>query len=77
MEIVEKIFEVFGKIYKLAEQAKANTSNCKKAATRCRGVESIINNCVKEYKRYNGLTVSVASKLPMHIMSLVRTRAMT
>ena len=55
MEIVEKVFEVFGKIYELAEQAKANTSNCKKAATRCRGVESIINNCVKEYKRYNGM----------------------
>ena len=55
MDIVEKVFEVFGKIYELAEQAKSNTSNCKKAATRCRGVENIINNCVKEYKRYNGM----------------------
>ena len=39
----------------MAEQAKTNKSNCKKAATRCRGVENIINNCVKEYKRYNGM----------------------
>ena len=30
MEVVEKVFKVFGKIYELAEQARANTSNCKK-----------------------------------------------
>ena len=54
-DIVKQVFEVFGKIYELAEQAKSNQSNCKKAATRCRGVENIINNCLKEYKRYGGI----------------------
>ena len=56
MDVVTNIFEIFGKIYALAEQAKANKTNCKNAATRCRGVESIVNNCVDEYKRYNGVS---------------------
>ena len=55
MEIVEKVFEVFGKIYEVVEKAKANTSNCGKAATRCKGLSSIIHNCLEQYKRYNGI----------------------
>ena len=54
-DIVKKVFEVFGKIYELAEQAKSNKSNCKKAAIRCKGVENIIKNCLKEYDRYGGI----------------------
>ena len=55
MDIVAKVYEIFGKIYALAEQAKANKTNCKNAATRCRGIERIINNCANEYSRYNGI----------------------
>ena len=55
MDIAGKIFGIFGKIYGAAEQAKTNQSNCKKAATRCSGVQNIINNCLKEYKRYGGI----------------------
>ena len=46
MEVVEKVFEVFGKIYEVVEKAKANKTNCGKAAIRCRGVENIIKNCL-------------------------------
>ena len=55
MDIVKKVFEVFGKIYELAKQAKSNQSNCKKAATRCRGVENIIHNCLEQYERCSGI----------------------
>ena len=56
MELVETVFDVFSKIYALAEQAKSNKANCKKAATRCRGIESIVKNCQKEYQRYGGMS---------------------
>ena len=51
MELVETVFDIFSKIYALADQAKSNKDNCKKAATRCRGIESIVKNCQKEYQR--------------------------
>ena len=56
MELVETVFDIFSKIYALAEQAKSNKANCKKAATRCRGIESIVKNCQKEYQRYGGMS---------------------
>ena len=55
MDIVKKVFEVFGKIYKLAKQAKSNKANCRKAATRFRGLSSIIHNCLEQYERYGGI----------------------
>ena len=55
MEVVSGVLEVFGKIYDLAETAKSNVSNCRKAAARCKSLSSIIDNCVKQYSRYGGM----------------------
>ena len=55
--IVGKLFSIFNKIYEIADQAKQNIKNCKKAATRCKTYEKIICECIVAYKE-NGVDLS-------------------
>ncbi len=53
--IVGAICTVFNTIYTMAEQAKKNKANCKKAAKRCKVYEGIIIECANAH-RANGVS---------------------
>ena len=48
------IFTVFHSIIEIAQNARHNKDNCKRAATRCEGLELVIYTCATEYCRRGG-----------------------
>merc|ERR1712023_94981 len=53
--IVGAICAVFNTVYTMAEQAKKNKANCKKASKRCKVYEGIIIECANAH-RANGVS---------------------
>ena len=46
-----EVLELLETVYHLANSAKVNSKNCKKAAGRIKAWEHFVKNCMKEYQK--------------------------
>ena len=54
-----EVLELLETVYHLANSAKVNSKNCKKAAGRIKAWEHIVKNCMKEYQKTDDVETHV------------------